>query len=451
MSDSSTTNGAGAAPAVIPLEGTVESLGRAAVRMGFVTEEQVNEAAAAQAEFAHAGLRKKLGELMIEKKYIGTEQLEFIVKNQTVSKKRIGDYELISKLGEGGMGAVYKARQMSMDRVVAVKILSPANAKKPDCRNRFESEARAVAKLNHPNIVTGIDAGHADGYYYFAMEFVDGDTLGQHLNRMGGKLEERVALKFIRQIALALQHAHANNLLHRDVKPDNILIDKKHTVAKLADLGLAREADKSEEGTTRIGQAVGTPFYMSPEQARGKDLTPATDFYSLGGTLFNLLTGQIPFTGATAAVIMARHITDPVPNPRVLEPSVSSETAQFVVRCLQKAPQDRFKTSDELIHEIDRILERRNKQPDSALAVSKNKQSSGRATRELSPVGNDAATDTKSGKGGRKRKFRRRREDQSSALLIILLVVTVLAAGLIYAVLSGRNERPRKNPAAASK
>ena len=443
MSDTSTTNGT-IAP-VVPLEGTVESLGRAAVRLGFVTEQQVNEAAAAQAEFAQAGLRKKLGELLIEKKYIATEQLEFIVKNQTVTKKRIGDYELISKLGEGGMGAVYKARQMSMDRVVAVKILSPANAKKPDCRNRFESEARAVAKLNHPNIVTGIDAGHADGYYYFAMEFVDGDTLGQHLNRMGGKLEERTALKFIRQIALALQHAHANNLLHRDVKPDNILIDKKHTVAKLADLGLAREADKNEEGTTRIGQAVGTPFYMSPEQARGKDLTPATDFYSLGGTLFNLLTGQIPFTGATAAVIMARHITDPVPNPRVLEPSVSSETAQFVIKCLQKAPQDRFRTSEELIQEIDRLLERRNR-PDAALATAKQKPTNARATREMQTLGKESTSESKQIKAGRKRKWRRRREDQSSALLVILLVVTVIAAGLIYAVLSNQNEQKRKNP-----
>ena len=430
----------------LPGSAVVEPLGQAAKRLGFVTEEQVAEAAAAQSEYAQAGLRKKIGEVMVERRQISSEQLELAVKNQTVSKKRIGDYELISKLGEGGMGAVYKARQMSMDRIVAVKVLSQANAKNQDYRTRFESEARAVARLNHPNIVMGIDAGHSDGFYYFAMEFVDGDTLGQLLMRSGGKLPEREALKYIRQIALALKHAHENNLLHRDVKPDNILIDKNRNVAKLADLGLARDAVGGDCGATRTGQAVGTPFYMSPEQARGKDLSPATDFYSLGGTLYHLLTGQIPFSGASAAMIMARHITDPIPNPRILEPKITSATAKLVVKCLQKDPADRFKTADDLILEIDRVSTGTKVQ--EGVAQTKSRVAAIKSAPEQPQ--RDAVADAKTGTVTRKRRWRKKRED-SSSLLVIIVVVGILAAALIYAVTSSNGARTKKNPQSIAK
>ncbi len=422
---------------LLPGHAVVEPLGQAAMRLGFVTEDQINEAAALQHEYAQAGLRKKIGEVMVEKRQITSDQLEIIVKNQTVSHKRIGDYELISKLGEGGMGAVYKARQMSMDRIVAVKVLSPAHAKNPDYRTRFESEARAVARLNHPNIVTGIDAGNTEGIYYFAMEFVDGETLGQMQQRAGGKLEERETLKFVRQIALALKHAHECNLLHRDVKPDNILVDKNRLVAKLADLGLARDAVGGDCGATRAGQAVGTPFYMSPEQARGKDLSPATDIYSLGGSLYHLLTGQIPFSGTSAAMIMARHITDPVPNPRIIEPRISSATAKMIVKCLQKDPADRFRTATELIDEIDRISNG-TKQLDG-IGAAKGKQPPTGKTQRSTPV--DAKTSTIN----RKRRWRQNREN-SSSMLVILLVVGLLAVALVYAVTSSNNGRTKKRP-----
>ncbi|HYF50846.1 MAG TPA: serine/threonine-protein kinase [Planctomycetota bacterium] len=334
------------------------SFGKVAIKLGYITEGQLEEAMKVQATAAKAGLRKRLGEILIKKGYLTPEQFQEVLKSQTVKSKRIGAYELISKLGEGGMGSVFKARQVFMDRVIALKILSPKMAKNKDFRERFVREARAVAKLNHPNIVAGIDVGSADGYCYFAMEFVDGESLGQYMQRKGGKLDETICLEFTRQAAMALHHAHQNNLLHRDVKPDNLLLDKERNIVKLADLGLARSAESAEDDAalTQAGQAVGTPFYISPEQARGlSDLTPATDIYSLGASIFHLLTGQVPFDGPTAAVIMTRHLTDPVPSMRKLNPKVSEAVEKIVFKCMEKKPEDRYADALELVAAIEKV------------------------------------------------------------------------------------------------
>jgi len=335
------------------------TFGKIAIKLGFVTQAQLDEAVRAQSAAAKAGLRKRIGEILIKKGYLSPEQLQKVIKGQTVARKRIGDYELISKLGEGGMGAVFKARQVLMDRTIALKILSPKMAKNKEFRDRFIREARSVAKLNHPHIVSGIDVGSADGYYYFAMEFVDGESLGQYMHRKGGRINEMDTLEYIKQIAQALQHAHENNLLHRDVKPDNVLLDKTGKVAKLADLGLARSAESAAEDAslTQAGQAVGTPFYISPEQARGRsDLSAATDLYSLGATMFHLLTGQVPFDGPTAAVIMTRHLTDQVPSLRSIVSSISPPTERMVLKLMEKDPGDRYSNCADLIIDIDRIL-----------------------------------------------------------------------------------------------
>jgi serine/threonine-protein kinase len=342
-----------------PASSEMASFGKVAIKLGFVTQEQLEEAIRVQKAAAKAGLRKRLGDILIKKGYMTAEQLQKVLKGQTANRKRIGAYELISKLGEGGMGSVFRARQVYMDREIALKILSPKMAKNKDFLRRFVREARAVAKLNHPHIVAGIDVGSADGYCYFAMEFVEGETLGEYTHHCGGKLKEKVVLEYIHQIALALQHAHENSLLHRDVKPDNILLDKEHKVAKLADLGLVRSAESREDDAalTQAGQAVGTPFYISPEQARGlTDLTPATDLYSLGATMYHLLTGEVPYDGATAAVIMTRHLTDPVPSPRKVNPQLSPSVDRIVQRLMQKKPEDRYKSMADLADDIQRIL-----------------------------------------------------------------------------------------------
>ncbi len=331
-----------------------ENFGSIAIKLGFITKSQLEDAVRIQSEAAKAGLRKRLGEVLIESGFLSQEQMARILKNQ-VARKRIGDFELISKLGSGGMGSVFRARQVTMDRVVALKILSPKLAKDASARERFVREARSVAKLNHPHIVAGIDVGCVDGFWYFAMEYVDGESLGQCMKRVGA-LPEQEALEFTYQVARALQHAHQNGLLHRDVKPDNVLLDRDHKIAKLADLGLARQSDACDGAITMPGEAVGTPFYISPEQAEGRhDLTPATDLYSLGASLFHMLTGRVPFDGSSAAVIMTMHLTEPAPSVRALKPEISAGAEALVMRLMQKRPEDRYPDAISLIHDIERV------------------------------------------------------------------------------------------------
>jgi serine/threonine protein kinase len=219
------------------------------------------------------------------------------------------------------MGAVYRANQISLERTVAVKVLTPHLAKNENYLKRFQREARAVAKLNHPNVVSGIDVGESKGCRFFVMEYVEGPTLLQLLEK-DGRLDAMSATRIILQIARALDHAHKAGLVHRDVKPANIIVTTKHnqSVAKLCDLGLAKEVTEGGADTGE-GRAMGTPFYISPEQARGAaDIDIRSDIYSLGATYYHAVCGRTPFTGPTPAVIMAKHLTEPVvPVRRVVQ------------------------------------------------------------------------------------------------------------------------------------
>ena len=341
-----------------PYKVAIESpFGRLAIQRGYLTAEQLEEALRVQSAAAKAGFRKRLGDILIKKGYLTSDQVRDILEGQTTTpeNKKFGEFEVLSKLGEGAMGAVYKAKQVNMDRIVALKLLSSDLAKDKDYRERFLREARAVAKLNHPNIVMGIQVGSSKGVYYFAMEYVQGDSMGGILNKKG-KLPEKQALEWMRQTALALHHAHNNGLLHRDVKPDNILISSAGE-AKLADLGLARSIKKEDPHASTKGLAVGTPFYMSPEQARGKsDLTAGTDLYSLGATLYHALTGQPPYDGTTAGAIMLKHVTDPVPDPRAVNPKISKHAAEMCMKLMQKEPKDRYKSGQKLADDLNHML-----------------------------------------------------------------------------------------------
>ncbi|NQT87340.1 protein kinase, partial [bacterium] len=276
-------------------------------------------------------------------------------QNGRKKRKRIGGFEVLSRVGRGGMGIVYKARQVSMNRIVALKILPPSRAKNATYVQRFLREARSAAQLSHTNIVQAIDVGNADGYYYFAMEFVDGETVQALLEREG-VLDERHALTIATAVAHALDHAHRHGIVHRDVKPGNIMIDR-HGAVKLADLGLARSVEPIDTVTVD-GVGVGTPHYIAPEQARGEtDVDCRADIYSLGATLYHLLTGEPPFDGPTSAVVAAKHITMPLPSPKDKNPALSQGVCRLIRRMMAKKPNGRPQTPAKLLVEIEDALE----------------------------------------------------------------------------------------------
>ncbi|HXG60728.1 MAG TPA: serine/threonine-protein kinase [Planctomycetota bacterium] len=335
------------------------SFGQVAIRENFCTFEQVKECLDIQTKLRGLGIEpKKLGEILIEKGYLTPEQAVQIVKLQAQStasvKFSIPGYELLSKIGQGAMGTVYKARQVSMDRIVAIKILSPRYSKDRSFVERFVREARAVAKLNHENIILGIDVGEAGGVHYFVMEYVDGVPLSSVLKREG-RLDEKRCLTIGLQIARALSHAHKHGIVHRDIKPENIMIASSG-LAKLCDLGLAKQT-KGDAGVTMDGTSVGTPNYISPEQARGEEnIDTRSDIYSLGASLYHMATGSPPFSGSNPMVVMTKHVTEFPEPPRKRNPALSEAFSALILRMMQKRREDRPQDPDALIAEMERVL-----------------------------------------------------------------------------------------------
>jgi len=261
---------------------------------------------------------------------------------------RIEGYDLLERLGHGSMGVVFRARQLSLDRIVAVKILSPRLASNPGYVEWFRKEARTVARLSHPNIISGIDFGEAEGYCYFVMEYVDGPTVADLVQR-GGALDEARAVEFLLQIAQALDYAHRNGLVHRDVKPQNIII-APGGVAKLCDLGLALTRMPGDSGR---GQVCGTPDYISPEQVRGvEEIDIRSDLYSLGVTFYFMLVGEVPFPGEGASATMAAQLTRRIPDPRTHRTELSKTTARIVLTLTQKDPRDRYPDPATLVADL---------------------------------------------------------------------------------------------------
>jgi serine/threonine protein kinase len=236
-----------------------------------------------------------------------------------LSGQALGGFEIHSRLGRGAMGTVFRATQRSLGRVVALKVLDPAVASRPELAARFRLEARAAVLLDHPHVVQPIDFGEDRGILFFAMELMEGGSAAARLVR-GARFSEREALDVGIAIARALAYAQERGVVHRDVKPDNILFSR-HGIAKLADLGIAIERAR-DEAVTETGVAMGTPEYMSPEQARGQRerLDVRSDIYSLGVTLFEMLAGERPFKGATALAIMLQQVTAPLPDVRGFAP-----------------------------------------------------------------------------------------------------------------------------------
>jgi len=274
---------------------------------------------------------------------------------QAPRRTRIGGYEVVTKLGQGGMGAVFKATQLSIGRTVALKVLPPRLAKNKEFVARFLREARSAAKLDHPNIVQAIDAGEADGYHYFAMEFIEGESV-EHMLKTGGALPERQVLGIVRDIGRALAYAHEAGIIHRDIKPGNILVTPDGT-AKLADLGLARETTSQATDLTQAGFAIGTPDYISPEQVRGETgLDGRSDIYSLGATLYHMLAGEPPFAGGSGNEVMAKHLADPIPNAHKVNPQVSMAATRIIWKAMAKTREKRYATAADMVQDVESAL-----------------------------------------------------------------------------------------------
>ena len=261
-------------------------------------------------------------------------------------------YELEELVGTGGMSSVYRAHDRLLERDVALKVLHPQFTADTDYVERFRREARSVARLSHPSIVTVIDRGEQDGRQFIVFEYVRGENLKTLLQRVG-PLPEEEAVRLALQIARALGFAHDNGLVHRDVKPQNVLLNGDGQ-AKVTDFGIARSLDVG--GLTQTGTVMGTSDYIAPEQARGSQVDAQSDIYSLGTVLYELLTGEVPFPGDNFVAVALRHINEPPPSVRVRRPDVSPRLDAVVRRAMAKEPRDRFGSMDELCAELSACL-----------------------------------------------------------------------------------------------
>ncbi len=280
--------------------------------------------------------------------------LEQMARDESRHERRIADFELLDRLSSGAMGSVYRARHLRLGKVVALKLLNPDLARDASYVARFAQEARAAASLDHPNVVQAYDVGQAGDLHYIAMEFVDGKTLKELIDRRG-RLEEAAAVEIALQMLDALKHAHENSLVHRDVKPANIMITKEGR-AKLLDLGLVRRTDV-ENGLTGEGKAIGTPYFMAPEQALDKGADYRADLYSLGATLFNMVTGEKPYVASTPVAVMNMHLKAPIPEAHVVEPAVSTGLSKVIAKLLAKRPADRYQDHADLKNDLELVLQ----------------------------------------------------------------------------------------------
>jgi serine/threonine protein kinase len=271
----------------------------------------------------------------------------------------LGSYVLVERLGEGAMGLVYKARHITMGRMVALKVIRRERLAHPKAIRRFEREVRAVAQLAHPNVVIAYDASHANGVHYMAMEYVEGKDLGR-LVKLKGPLSVAHALNYMRQTAAFLQYLHERAMVHRDIKPTNLLLTKDGSTIKVLDLGLARINEVGEGETSHITQEgfiVGTPDYMAPEQALNSHAADIrSDLYSLGCTFYYVLAGSVPYPVKGLQQKLVHHQTSPAPAIEKKRPEVPVSVAVVIRRLMAKRPEDRYQIPAELAYDLGHII-----------------------------------------------------------------------------------------------
>ncbi|HKQ48111.1 MAG TPA: serine/threonine-protein kinase [Phycisphaerae bacterium] len=338
--------------------GSDSYLSRAVVDARLATAEEIKAALAKQQKLNAAGTPMQLAEVLVRHGIVTASQLKRLANpaddSMSAGIQQIPGFQIMQKVGAGAMASVYKAKQLSLDRIVAIKILPKRLSEDPEFVKRFYAEGRAAAKLNHNNIVQAIDVGEFAGYHYFVMEYIDGKTVYDELIAQR-VYNEKAALSIVTQVAQALEHAHAKGFIHRDVKPKNIMITKDGT-AKLADMGLARQASDVEAAEAEKGRAYGTPYYISPEQIRGVvDVDFRADIYSLGATFYHMITGKVPFEGATPSAIMHKHLKEPLIPPDHLNTSLSTGLAEIVERAMAKDRDQRYLSTTDLLVDLERV------------------------------------------------------------------------------------------------
>jgi serine/threonine protein kinase len=335
-----------------------------------------------------------------------------------------GRYRLEARIGAGGMSTVYRALDETLQRPVAVKLMNREVASDSDQLERFRREARAVAQLSHPHIVGVIDAGEDEGRPYIVFEYVEGETLKERIRRQG-RLPITEAVAYAIEIARALGAAHARHIVHRDVKPQNVLIDEEGS-AKVTDFGIARVLD--EEGLTADGRVLGTTDYVSPEQALGQPVTGQSDLYSLGVVLYEMLSGEVPFKGDSQVAVAMKHVREELPDVQTKRPEVSAALAAVVETATAKHQEDRYANDAELIADLEDVL---------AIETAR----AGSATGEVTSVLRTLPSQTQ-----RRVPFRVRHP--LITLLAALLVVVALGGGATW--LATRAHHGTGHPAAAA-
>jgi len=332
-------------------------VGRFVLDAGLVASNELSYCREAQKQSSDPNQRS-LADLLVENNFLTPTQARRI-KNQLEERRnsQIPGYQLMSMLGKGAMAKVYKARQLSLDRIVAIKVLPKRMSENQEFVQRFYAEGKAAARLSHSNIVGAVDVGStSDGFHYFVMEYIEGKTLYDLMlprpHGEGRNFSEAEALDITIQMAEALSHAHERGLVHRDVKPKNIILTPQN-VAKLTDLGLARDVEDKELAESEAGKAYGTPYYISPEQIRGDvDIDYRADIYSLGATMYHLLTGRPPFEADTPSAVMHKHLSEPLRPPDHINTALSAGISEIIEVAMAKNRDERYSNTKDMLEDL---------------------------------------------------------------------------------------------------
>ena len=332
-----------------------------AIENGLATEKQITDAMEALEERRRGGdasvtletllvERKILTEKDIRSLHIALERLNRDIKTESIDE--IGNYEIIDKIGEGGLGVVYRARQISMGRIVALKVLHKRWLDDDEFKKRFSLEAKLLGRLQHPNLIFVIDVGRDRNNYYFAMEFIDGETVEDKIDR-NGPLPVEESLHYAEECVKVFGYLkQKDNLVHRDIKPSNMMVNREG-VMKLGDFGFIQS--KLDKVISDTGEVLGTPDYIAPEQAMGVNkLDWRSDQYSLGASLYHMLAGRTPFDGSGSAV-MRKHINADLPDPRTWNPNIPPTVLQVLEKMMAKDPDDRYQDHLVLLGDLERV------------------------------------------------------------------------------------------------